>query len=159
MSDHAVATAIIMTERAFLQQLEKENSSAVAAHGGMKHLDYLNENRMNTPLRQSWSEFGWICASSVLKIPVDGVIPMTNHLESFNAILKQKHLAAHLHSGHWLWFDSLIHLLITWILPDIFKHWKAQTDYNNWLALIFHEQAGGIDLVEAHKSKVKGEQC
>jgi hypothetical protein len=102
-----------MTERAFLQKLEKENSSAVAARGGMKHLDYLNENWVNTPLWQSWSEFGRIRASSVLKIPIDGVIPTTNHLESFNAILKRKHLAAHLHSGHRLQFDSLIHLLIT----------------------------------------------
>lgn len=106
---------------------------------------------MTVPLWESWSEFGRIRASSVLKIPVDGVIPTTNHLESFNAILKRKHLAAHLHSGHRLRFDVLIHLLITQVLPDIFKHRKAQADYNNWLALRFREQAGGIDLVEAHK--------
>lgn len=41
------------------------------------------------------------------------------------------------------------------MLPDIFKHRKAQADYNNWLALRFHEQAGGKDLVEVHKSEVK----
>lgn len=127
----------------------------MAARGGMKHLDYLNENWMTITLWQSWSEFGRIRASSVLKISIDGVIPTTNHLESFNAILKRKHLAAHLHSGHRLRFDSLIHLLITRILPDIFKHRKTQSDYNNWLALRFREQAGGIDLVEAHKSEAK----
>ena len=110
---------------------------------------------MTVPLWQSWSEFGQIHASSVLNIPVDGVIPTTNHLESFNAILKQKHLAAHLHSGHWLQFDSLIHLLITQILPDIFKHRNAQANYNNWLVFRFHKQARGIDLVEAHKSQGK----
>jgi hypothetical protein len=110
---------------------------------------------MTTPLWQSWSEFGRIRASSILKIPIDGVIPTTNHLESFNAILKRKHLAALLHSGHRLRFDSLIHLLITRVLPDIFKHRKAQADYNNWLALRFHEKAGGRDLVEAHKFEAK----
>ena len=52
-------------------------------------------------------------------------------------------------------FDSLIHLLIAQVLPDIFKHRKAQADYNNWLALRFHEQAGGKNLVEAHKSEAK----
>ena len=110
---------------------------------------------MTIPIWQSWSDFGRIRASSVLKIPVEGVIPTTNHLESFNAILKRKHIAAHLHSGHRLRFDSLIHLLITRVLPDIFKHRKAQADYNNWLVLRFREQAGGGNLVEAHKSEAK----
>ena len=122
---------------------------------GIKQLDYLNKHWMTVPLWQSWSEFGWIHVSTVLKIPIDGVIPTTNHLESFNAILKKKHLAALLHSSHWLQFDSLIHLVITQVLPDIFKHRKTQTDYNNWLALRFHEQAGGKVLVEAHKTEVK----
>ena len=90
--------ALITTERAFLLQMKKEN--AIAARGGIKHLDYLNEHWMTISLWQSWSEFGQIRASSVLKIPVEGVIPTTNHLESFNAILKRKHLAALLHTGH-----------------------------------------------------------
>jgi hypothetical protein len=134
--------------------LEKDSPAAGAARGGIKQLDYLNEHWMTVPLWQSWSEFGRIRASTVLKIPVDGVIPTTNHLESFNAILKKKHLAALLHSGHRLRFDSLIHLLITRVLPDIFKNRKTQIDYNNWLAFRFYEQAGGKDLVEAHKSEV-----
>ena len=33
-SDHAVATALITTECAFLQQLEKDSSAAGAAHRG-----------------------------------------------------------------------------------------------------------------------------
>jgi hypothetical protein len=111
---------------------------------------------MTVPLWQSWSEFGRICVSTVLKIPADGVIPTTNHLESFNAILKKKHLAELLHSGHQLRFDSLvIHLLITQVLLDIFKNRKTHTNYNNWLAFRFHEKAGGNDLVEAHISEAK----
>ena len=123
-SDHAVATALVTTERVFLQQLENDSSTVggAAVRRGIKHLDYLNEHWMTIPLWQSWSEFGRIRTSSILKIPIDGVIPTTNHLESFNAILKRKHLAALLHSGHRLRFDSLIHLLITRVLPDIFKH-------------------------------------
>ena len=78
-----------MTERAFLLQTENENAiAAQLVRGGIKHLDYLNKHWMTIPIWQSWSDFGQIHAFSVLKIPVEGVIPMTNHLELFNAILK-----------------------------------------------------------------------
>ena len=105
---------------------------------------------MSLQMWQSWSDFGQVRASAALKISIDGVIPTTNHLESFNGILKRKHLASFLHSGHRLRFDSLIHILITRILPGIFSYRKSQNKYRNWLTLRFQHYAGGENLVAIH---------
>ena len=91
----------------------------------------------------------------ITQTPIEGVIPTTNHLESFNAILKRKHLASFLHSGHRLQFDSLIHILIVRILPGIFSHRKAQVEYSEWLTLRFRTHAGGEDLVEARTQMLR----
>lgn len=105
---------------------------------------------MSLKMWQSWSDFGRVRASAALRISIDGVIPTTNHLESFNGILKRKHLASFLHSGHRLRFDSLIHILVTRILPGIFSHRKSQREYSNWLTLRFQHYAGGENLVAIH---------
>jgi hypothetical protein len=105
---------------------------------------------MPLALWQSWSEFGRVSASTLLNISVEGVIPTTNHLESFNGLLKRKHLATWLRSGHRLRFDFLISLLVTKILPGVFSHRKAQQQYKNWLATRFKDHAGGANLTEIH---------
>lgn len=154
--DHASALALIESRRAALLELSNTVASSQAASGGIKHLDYIIANWMSLAMWRSWSDWGRIAASAVLKIPVEGVIPTTNHLESFNAILKRKHLPAWLHSGHRLRFDSLIHILITRILPGIFSHRQAQRTYIGWLSLRFSSHAGGIDLIDASdKGKAK----
>ena len=99
----------------------------------------------------------WACvsASTLLKIPVEGVIPTTNHLESFNRLLKWKHLATWLCSGHRLCFDFLINILIIRILPEVYGHRKAQQQYKQWLGSQFKDQAGGTNLAEIHATLVK----
>ena len=126
--------------------------SGPAARGGIKHLDYLVQYWMPLSLWQSWSEFGQITASAVLKIPIEGVIPTTNHLESFNGILKRKHLPAWLHSGRRLRFDSLIYLLVTHILPGIFSYCRAQQEYADWLVLRFCDHSNGRNLLAVHQN-------
>ena len=107
--DHSVAMGILHHQRAAFMQLSQDVSAAPAAYGGIKHIDYLIAHWMPVPMWKSWSEWGRVAASTILNIPIEGVIPTTNHLESFNSILKRKHLPAHLRSGHRLRFDSLIH--------------------------------------------------
>ncbi|KAF8814447.1 hypothetical protein BYT27DRAFT_7250030 [Phlegmacium glaucopus] len=133
-SEHTAALALIAVERHAFMQLENDTQAAPAVHGGIKHLVYLVDNWMSIAMWQSWSEFGRIRASTLLKIP---------------------HLASLLHSGHCLRFDSLIHLLITRVLPEIFKHRKAQADYNDWLVLRFHDQTGGQNLLQLHRDNTK----
>jgi len=110
---------------------------------------------MPIALWQSWSEFGRVSASAVLKIPVEGVIPTTNHLESFNGLLKRKHLNTWLRSGHRLRFDFLINILITKILPAVYSHRNAQKQYKQWLADRFKDHAGGTNLAEIHAALAK----
>ena len=150
--DHNIAMGILQQQRAAFMQLSQDVSAAPAAHGGIKHIDYLITHWMPIAMWKSWSEWGRVAASTILNIPIEGVIPTTNHLESFNSILKQKHLPAHLRSGHRLHFDSLIHILITQILPGIYRHRKAQQEYRQWLETRFQAGAGGKNLAEVQKA-------
>ncbi|KAF8057038.1 hypothetical protein FPV67DRAFT_1456570 [Lyophyllum atratum] len=151
--DHGTAISLIERCRAVMTGLASfsEASSIAAGNGGIQHLDYLIANWMPLAMWRSWSDHGRLAASALLKIPVEGVLPTTNHLESFNAILKRKHLRAWLHSGHRLRFDSLILVLITRILPGIYDHRKAQRAYIDWLATRFSQHAGGVDLTARHR--------
>jgi hypothetical protein len=143
--DHDAAYVSISNREDAFEQLLND-ATTIAVKAGIKHLTYLKENWMQVDMWRSWSERGRIQASATIGIPVEGVVPTTNHLESFNAILKRKHLPAWLHSGHRLRFDSLIHILITRVLPSIFSQRKAQKEYSDWLTARFCQHAGGRDL-------------
>lgn len=101
---------------------------------------------MPEALWQSWSQKGRVVASMLLKIPVEGVLPTTNHLESFNGVLKGKHIPQWAHSRSRLRVDFLICILITKILPGIFSQRKSLQDYSVWLHNRFQSHAGGVDL-------------
>ena len=90
--DHNIAMGILQQQRAAFMQLSQDVSAAPAAHGGIKHIDYLITHWMPIAMWKSWSEWGRVAASTILNIPIEGIIPTTNHLESFNSILKRKHL-------------------------------------------------------------------
>lgn len=136
----------ISQSRAYLTTLADNPVANAASKGGLSHLDYLGKQWMPVPMWQSWSEWGRIAASAILKVPVEDVIPTTNHLESFNAILKRKYIRSWLHSGHRLRFDVLIMLLVTRILPDIFKRRISRRNHRLWVDERFKEAAGGVDL-------------
>ncbi|KAJ7734048.1 hypothetical protein DFH07DRAFT_754523, partial [Mycena maculata] len=63
-----------------------------AARKAIVHIDYLDSYWTTDNLWPSWSDYGRTVLASMLGIAVDGVIPTTNHLESFNRILKRIHL-------------------------------------------------------------------
>ena len=152
MSNLETSIKLITEYEHLFKRLVPNPASSAAASGGLNHLQYLRKNWMHEDIWKCWSEYGRIAAASCLNISVDGVIPTTNHLESFNAILKRKHLAAVLRSGHRLRFDSLIHLLITRVLPGIFKHRKAQREYHEWLSLRFRASSGNRDILTIHRN-------
>ncbi|KAF8518308.1 hypothetical protein JB92DRAFT_3082453 [Gautieria morchelliformis] len=84
---------LISSERGALTTRLDEPTFVVAARAGIRYLDYLTDTWMSHALWQSWSARGRQQASVLLDIPVEGVLPTTNHLESFNGILKRKHIA------------------------------------------------------------------
>ncbi|KAF5309298.1 hypothetical protein D9611_015003 [Ephemerocybe angulata] len=154
----AEAFRLVESTRGWLKQCAQtasDDALRAATAGGLKHLDYLVDNWLSEELWKSWSEYGRIEASKRLGIAVEGVIPTTNHLESFNGLLKRKHLALWLHSGHRLRVDTLIALLVTKILPDVYSHLRAQKEYKDWLIQRFEPDSTGQSLYARHQDVLK----
>ena len=103
---------------------------------------------MPESLWQGWSRKGRVVAAMLLKISVDSVLPTTNHLESFNCLLKRKYIPRWQHSGARLRFDFLIHILISQILPEIYSLRRSQQHYMSWLAERFRASTSGGNLVD-----------
>jgi len=116
------------------------------ANAGVDFLKYLRETWLDEALWSSWSQYGRNLAATRLKQPVEGIILMTNHLESFNGILKQKYVAQWQKAGNWLRFDIFIHHLISKILPQIFARHRLLSKYGRWVDERFHDAAGGKAL-------------
>ncbi|KAK1226363.1 hypothetical protein PQX77_010670 [Marasmius sp. AFHP31] len=151
------ATGLIAKQHSYLEAIISDNNTeaTMAAQAGKKHILYLTTNWMDVSMWRSWSACGRLTVSNLLKIPIEGVVPTTNHLESFNGILKRKHLARWFHSGHRLRFDYLVLLLCTRILPGIYNRRLVQSRYTEWLTERFKDKAGGKDLVRRQESSQK----
>lgn len=121
--------------------------SAPPAKAGIQFLEYMKTTWLPVELWKSWSRYGREEASRRLRIPVQGVLPTTNHLESFNAVLKRKHIRQWQRSGHRLRFDVFIHHLIVRILPHIFAKRRLRSQLKDWVSERFRQAAGGVDLV------------
>jgi hypothetical protein len=110
---------------------------AVAVNAALKFLKYLTDTWMSESLWYGWSQGGCIHASQLLGIPIEGVIPTTNHLEAFNCVLKCKHIFHWQCAGKRLWFDLFIPLLITQIIAVIFNQRIQHQGYITWLSSHF----------------------
>lgn len=154
---HVDAINLITGEEAFLNDLSLTTAEAKRHAGaGIAYLGYMRETWLNESLWSSWSQHGRDRASTKLQRPVEGILPTTNHLESFNAVLKRKHIPAWQRSGNRLRFDIFIHHLILKILPEIFAQRRMQHDFNLWVSQRFHQVSGGQDLRKHDKSQKSG---
>lgn len=149
--DHTVAIALIETEQEFLTQLGTAQENRSVTRAALQHLEYLNSYWMPESMWQSWSEWGRRKAAERIGIPVQSVIPTTNHLESFNCVIKRKYIRSWLRSGNRLRVDFLILVLITRILPDIFSRHRTRAAEKEWIAERFRQQSGGKDLLPSPK--------
>ncbi|THU96489.1 hypothetical protein K435DRAFT_664429, partial [Dendrothele bispora CBS 962.96] len=86
--DYDIALGYLHAERLYLENLQSQGLGGQAVNGGIKHIDYFISNWMPTALWKSWSLYNRTAAANILKIPVEGVLTTTNHLESFNCVLK-----------------------------------------------------------------------
>ncbi|KAK7051223.1 hypothetical protein VNI00_004723 [Paramarasmius palmivorus] len=151
-TEHSTAMDLLAKERTYLIFIQNSNPSAEkAVKAGLVHIAYLNEHYMSLEMWQSWSAWGRLAASTKIGVAVEDVVPTTNHLESFNGVLKRKHLVAWLRSGHRLRFDFFIFILITRILPGIFRRRRNQRRFSQWLSQRFSSAAGGKDLSTFHQ--------
>ena len=147
------AKEIIANEVAAMETMRDAGENVAVAEKAITHLtDYLLGYWTTETLWQSWSDFGRQVAASVLNCPFEGVLPTTNHLESFNGLLKRKYLRRWQHGGRRLRLDVLLKLLVTKVLPSIFQH-RAITkqDAQHWEAQI-RKMPGG-DALLAHHDK------
>lgn len=85
----------------------------------------------------SWSMSGRIRAAAALGRPVSGILPTTNHLESFNKTLKRSYITHWQKAGKRLRFDVFFHFLISRIIPAIFEAHHHQELHDSWVAARF----------------------
>ncbi|KAJ7237959.1 hypothetical protein C8J57DRAFT_1246702 [Mycena rebaudengoi] len=151
LEDSLVATQTIAEARALLaaeKELLLRLEDAKAARKAVKHLDYLSNYWTTDNLWQSWSDYGRKVAAALLGCHMDGVIPTTNHLESFNGILKRKHLRRWQNGGRRLRVDVLIQILIIHILPSIFQERRLYLEQDLRIAAQVRQLPGGQSLLQ-----------
>jgi hypothetical protein len=96
----------------FLEGWLGQSEFWIAGRAGITFLDYLQNTWMSSALWLSWSLQGHLQAAALLGVPVDSVIPTTNHLESFNGILKNTYIKRWQRGRKQVRYDLLIFLLV-----------------------------------------------
>ena len=144
----ATARALCDEERELLEAHALEDEShAPAITKAIAHIDYLRNYWSTDNLWQSWSDYGRTVAAQRLGKAVDNVLPTTNHLESFNRVLKHIHLKRYKNGGRRLRIDILIHSLITDILPSIFFERRLQLEETTRMNALILLLPGGAALL------------
>ncbi|KAF9783906.1 hypothetical protein BJ322DRAFT_1021665 [Thelephora terrestris] len=116
--------------------------SESSGRAGLKYIDYLMATWMPQSLWNSWSEEGRSRAAEVLGVNIGDVLPTTNHLESFNGVLKRKHISQWQRSGRKLRFDVLVFRLILYIMPNIYAQFRLNHSFETWKKERFANVAG-----------------
>lgn len=112
------AVALVEAEREILTD-DIDNDGILS--GAIKHLDYLAQFWLKRNLWESWSDFGRHAAAKVINCPLEKVISTTNHLESFNSVLKHHFIASKQSGGRRLRLDMLFYHLVSTIMPVFFE--------------------------------------
>ncbi|KAJ7626694.1 hypothetical protein B0H17DRAFT_963315, partial [Mycena rosella] len=155
LEDSLVKTQTIEDARALLsKELELLNQlgGGKTVQRAVEHVGYLISYRTTDNLWKSWSDFGRKVAASLLGCEMEGVIPTTNHLESFNGVLKRKHLRRWQNGGRRIRVDVLIQILIIHILPSIFQERRLYRDQELRIAAQVRQLPGGTSLLKNRSS-------
>lgn len=140
-------------ERLKAYKAETTTELSPAFDGALAHLKYLREFWLDEHLWKDWSGYARQEAARILGCSVDGVLPTTNHLESFNRVLKYRHLPTAQRGGRRLRVDVLLQQLVTKILPSIFEFRALEEqEETRWEAQL-RRLPGGEALLEARKKR------
>ena len=127
---HEDALSLVERERDACLLIASANSDAAkAAKSAIVFLDYIRDTWLPIELWKSWSQYGRETAAEKMGIPVEEVLPTTNHLEALNGSLKRKYIPQWQNSGHRLRFDVLIYHMIVSILPRLYARRRMLTGY------------------------------
>lgn len=123
---------MVSKQRARFESMNAYQATSATGKAGVAHTNYLLEYWLTPSLWMSWSLAGRHRAAEVLQRPVAGILPTTNHLESFNRVLKRDHIRRIEKTGKRLRIDVLLHALIIRIIPAIFETRRLLYDYRIW---------------------------
>lgn len=141
------AQELLAKEKIVLEAM-LEDYPAIASNA-LAHLHYLGEGywMKAEALWRSWSDYGRRYAAILLRCDIEGVLTTTNHLESFNGILKRKHLRRWQRGNRRLRVDILVKLLVTKILPAIFEQRSLELQEDDRWRRLLLTLPGGATLV------------
>lgn len=148
---HEAAIKLLEDEEQILKAIATDDTGQKACSAGLAYLAYMRSQWMPRAMWEGWSRKGRIDAAKRMGIPVEGVLPTTNHLEAFNGSLKKNHLPQWQHSGARLRFDLLIFHLTCNILPRVYGRHRMLVGYRTWKTERFRPAAGGKDLHTLHR--------
>ncbi|KAI0062593.1 hypothetical protein BV25DRAFT_1945046 [Artomyces pyxidatus] len=140
------AQSLVDIEKAYFKICVQQPESKKAGEAGLGFLAYFESTWMPEQLWASWSQLGRNRAAARLGVSVNGVLPTTNHLESFNGVLKTKYIPQWQHSKARLRFDVLIFHLIHSILPRLYAQLRLKFQSQQWKGQRFLEALGGKPL-------------
>ncbi|KAF7362702.1 hypothetical protein MVEN_00619500 [Mycena venus] len=143
------ARSLLDTEKKTLRRLGRSKTISKA----IKHVEYLSSYWTTDELWKSWSDYGRKVAAALLGCHIDGVIPTTNHLESFNGVLKRKHLQRWQNGNRRLRVDVLIQVLVMHIPPSIFQARRLYYEQSLRLAAQIRGLPGGHALLQQRFSR------
>ncbi|KIJ41571.1 hypothetical protein M422DRAFT_780303 [Sphaerobolus stellatus SS14] len=153
--EYPMACKLVEEEWNYLTIMSTNPNTSASAKNGLTYLKYLTTTWLVEPLWKSWSQHGRNEAAKILGVPIKNVAPTTNHLESFNGVLKKKYIRSFQKGRHRIRFDLLVFLLVTRVLPGIFQQRKAESQYYDWLSQRFVQNVGGRDLVQERDSRLQ----
>ncbi|KAJ7087041.1 hypothetical protein C8R43DRAFT_908981 [Mycena crocata] len=129
-----------------------ESSHGAPAERGLLHVEYLQSYWLSFDLWASWSDFGRYAAAGILGCDFEGVLPTTNHLESFNGLLKRKYLRRWQRGGRRLRLDVLIQIIVVQVLPAVFAQRCMQAAEPDRISEWILALPGGQHLLEQRRS-------
>ena len=128
-----------------------DSEAKAVGEAGIAFLEYLKLQWMPTDMWTSWSRSGKESAAIRIGIPFMKVLTTTNHLESFNGLLKGKYLENLTQSGYRLRLDVLVYHLSQRILPRVYAQRRLDYEYIQWRAKRFLLASGGnVVLPQRH---------
>ncbi|KZT02331.1 uncharacterized protein LAESUDRAFT_662002 [Laetiporus sulphureus 93-53] len=143
------AHTIIQQEINVLETMRDADEHSSIAEKGITHLrDYLLNYWTTDALWQSWSNFGRQKAATILDCDLKGVLLTTNHLESFNGVLKRKHSRRWQRGGRRLCVDVLLSMLVSQILPSVISQREMEAEAAHLCAEQIYLIPGGHALLK-----------
>ncbi|KAG8869638.1 hypothetical protein FRB97_000915 [Tulasnella sp. 331] len=136
-TEHHQALGLVRTEHIHHTKLLQYSETKASSEAAVKYLDYLEGYWLSFSLWGSWSLAGRLRAAKAMNRAVEGVLPTTNHLESFNRVLKRGYIRQSEKGGKRLHFDVFFHYLISSIIPAIFEARHHEKNYAAWIGLRF----------------------